>query len=167
MSESSEPMFDSDTERRLDQLLALGYLDKDVEFCGHTYGLRTLNGDEELLASITAKPYLESFGQMKAWAWANVGLALTHVDGDPNFCPPTEFNRQGFADARFKFVTKWFWPLGEYLFEEFKELEAERDSTIEALKGKSERSPQNSIAWRDSSTDQGDSANPEILDLVD
>lgn len=166
-SSQEEPLFDGVTQEKIDQLLSLGYIGTEVEFCGTTYGLRTLTGDEELLAGLISKPYLESFGAPKAWAWANLGIALTHVNGDPDFCPPTSPNRKDFAQARFNFVTKWFWPLGEYLFEQFKALERERDEVIEVVKGKSQRSPLISTDWRDSSTGPDDSETPpEILGLV-
>lgn len=165
---SADTLFAPEIQARVDQLLQLGYLDSSVEFLGETFGLRTLTGEEELLASIVAKPYLESFGQLKAWAWSNVALALTHHNGHEDFCPPVGHNLQEFAHQRFRYVTKkWYWPIGEFLFEEFKKLEAERDELVETIRGKSERSPLNSFGSRDFLNEQADSETPlEIMDLV-
>lgn len=167
-SSESEELFAPKTQSRIDQLLSLGYIDTEVEFAGETFGLRTLNGEEELIASLVAKPYLESFGQLKSWAWANVGLALTHHNGDADFCPPVGPDLQAFGHARFRWVTKkWYWPLGELLFAEFRALEDERDALIEEIKGKSQRRAQDSFGSRDSLNVPADSVMPpEIMGLV-
>lgn len=116
-------LFDPKVREAVEGLIWLGHLEDSFEFCGHNFVLRTLKADEELAAAAVVKEYTDTLGQAKAWAWANVALALVSVDGDDNFCPPTGPDKLAYARARFQYVTsRWYWPTGEYLFSRYQNL---------------------------------------------
>lgn len=150
--------FDERIKADVDGLIWLGYLEEEVQFCGHSFILRTLKGEDELNAGIVSKEYVETLGQARAWAWAKIALALTSVDNDLNFCPPIGPDKKEFARARFKYVTSnWYWPLGEYLFEQLVILEGRQINAIRALQNLSKRSLPNSTPSQGSLIEQGDS----------
>lgn len=149
-------------------LTLLGYLESTVDFCGHTFVLRTLYGDEELNAGLVSKEYAGTLMESKAFAWAHVGLALVSVDYDTDFCPAIGPDKKAFARARFTYCTsRWFWPLGAHLFREYQALIKRRDDAIEAMREKSAADRTISSPSPDSSTVAGDSETPEILGLLD
>jgi hypothetical protein len=119
----------------------LGHLEEVINFCGHTFILRTLKADEELEASLIAKEYMETLGQAKAWAWAHVALALESVDGEPDFCPAIGPDKKSWSRAKFNFITQnWYWPVGNYLFERYAELNRRSADAIQAVEDLSTRS---------------------------
>lgn len=125
--------FPEETRQAVDGLMWLGHLEKEVELGGHTFGLRTLKADEELIVGQLAKDYIDSMEQAKAWAWAHVALALTSVDGDLNFCPPIGPDKLANGRARFRYVTQWYWPVGEYLYGEYAQLLQRQADAMEAV----------------------------------
>lgn len=133
----SELLFDERIKDTVDGLIWLGHLEGSFEFCGHHFLMRTLKADEELAASLVAKEYAETIGQGKAWAWANVALALVAIDGDSEFCPPIGPDKLAYAKARFQYVTsRWYWPTGQYLFKAYEQLYERQRAAIEAIQGK-------------------------------
>jgi len=127
--------FKPEVRQSVEGLIWLGYLEDSFEFCGHQFKIRTLYGNEELLAAKVTKEYTETLGQAKAWGWANVALALTEVDHRDDFCPPIGPNPEEYAKARFNYVTgKWFWPLAEYIFERYAQLAIRQREAIDALR---------------------------------
>jgi hypothetical protein len=96
-----EDRFPDDVVEDVEGLLWLGYLEDTVEFCGHEFVIRTLRLEEEILAGLVTKEYVETLAQAKAWIAAQVGLALVSVDGDENFCPPAGPGSKDYARARF------------------------------------------------------------------
>lgn len=158
---SNDPFseFDPRVREDIDGLIWLGYLENEVTFCGHTFVLRTLKGDEELNAGLVSKDYVETIGQAKAWAWAKIALSLVSVDSDTNFCPRIGPDKKEFARARFNWVTsQWHWPVGEYLYTELVNLEARQIEAVRAIQNLSERSLPNFTPSQDSWTEQGDLA---------
>ena len=67
-------------------LVFLGQIEKTVEFCGHTFSLRTLYPSEKAAVSIVIQPWRGSISEGEVWANAQVGLSLTSVDDDNEFC---------------------------------------------------------------------------------
>lgn len=117
----------------------IGHIEDQLSWCGHTFGLRTLVGDEELYAGLAVKKYMGTPGQAKAWAWAQVALAITSVDGETDFCPRAGPDDEEYAKARFRYLTShWHWPTCEALYAAFVELQEEADAGIQVLRGKSE-----------------------------
>jgi hypothetical protein len=133
--------FPEEVREDVEGLAWLGYLEDSFDLFGHSFVVRTLKGDEELLAGLLTKDYESTMTQGKAFAWANVALSLVSVDGDEDFCPEIGPDRQANARARF--------------------------NAARAVRDLSTRSQQIFSPSPDSSTDPGDSENPEILDLLE
>lgn len=160
--------FSEEVREDVNGLLWLGHIEDEFEFAGHSFALRTLKADEELFAARLTRDYQDTLGQGKAWAWAHVCQALTAVDGDEEFCPTVGPDRYERARGRFNYCTsKWFWVLGNALFQRYLTLAQRQLAAVEALSDLSEGSLTKSQPLPDSSTEQGDSETPEILEHLD
>ncbi len=150
--------FPPEVQQDVEGLIWLGYLEDSFEFCGHRFGIRTLYGNEELLAALLCKDYTETLGQAKAWTWAHVALCLTSVDGNKDFCPPIGPDEAEYARGRFNYATKkWFWPLAEYIFTRYALLQRRQIESVGAMQDLSTRSLRPSSPLADFSKEQGDS----------
>lgn len=139
-------------------LMFLGELYDDFEFCGHTFVIRTLRGDEELLAALVCKEFIESLGQARAWIWALVGMCLVSVDGDENFCPQVSTNKRDYARARFQYVTrKWYWPVAAHLNAKYAALQERQNEAIQRVEDLYKGSLTTAMPSSSSLSDQGDS----------
>lgn len=169
MEESTvNPMDEFDPEVRVavDGLIHLGALSTDVDFCGHTFGIRTLRTAEELAASIVLEPYRGTIQEPRAWASAQVGLALTHIDGDDQFCPAAGPNLEDFARARLRYVTQnWFWPTIDTLFVEYTTLLERQVRAVRAWQDLSTGALPTSPPLADSSSRQGISVEEMLSEL--
>lgn len=132
-TETSEDQFPEAVNEAVQGLLWLGHLEDSFEWCGHSFVIRTLRAEEELLASRLTDEYKENIGQPKAWQWAHVALCLESVDGDVNFCPPISPDKMNNARARFNYVTQWYPPVGVYLFGRYANLAVKQAEAIEAI----------------------------------
>lgn len=151
-------------------LMYLGYLEDHFAFCGHDFSIRTLRGDEDLQVGVLAKEYADTTTHAKAQVWATIALAITHVDGDPDFCPPVGPDRNSFAKARFQYVTRsWYWPLAVFIFDRYTSLLERQATALRAIQDLSTGSLPTFTPFADSSTEKGSSegADPEILELLD
>ena len=115
--------FPEEVQDAIDGLLVLGHLEKEIEWCGHTFVIRTLKAGEELQASALSKEYLESFGQVLAYAMSNIALSLVSVDGDENFCNPLGPGDKAYARSRFNYVADWYGPQSNTFYDVLKSLE--------------------------------------------
>lgn len=172
MSEEQESAgldeFPPEVRDDVDGLLWLGYLDDDFEFCGHTFTICTMRGEDELLAALVSKDYVDSLGQHKAWTWANIAMCLFAVDGDEDFCPPIGPDKRQHARARFQYCTSnWYWPVAMAIYERYAALLERQNAAFEAIQSLSQRSPTISSALPDSFIEKADSEPPEILGLLD
>ena len=135
----------------------LGHLEKEINRWGHTWVIRTLKGSEELQASLLAKEYQDTFGQVKAWAWAQLAHAIVSVDGDENWCPPIGPDPMSNSRAKFRYMTEnWYWPIGDYLFGQYAILVQSQDDAMREVQNLSERSLPSSMPSVDFSTEAGD-----------
>jgi hypothetical protein len=165
VSENAFSAFPVETQKAVEGLIWLGHLEETFTFCGHRFTIRTLKGEEDLMAGLLAKDYADSLGQAKAWAWANVAMCVKAVDGKTDFCPPIGPDPEDHARAKFRYVTsQWYWPLGEYIFERFSALVHQQREAIQAVQDLSNRSLQPSMPSRDFLTGQGDSPEPMSTD---
>lgn len=141
MSQVEDP-FDGDIRADVDGLISLGALSNpNIEFCGHTFGLRTLRIDEDLASAIVIEPFRNTLKEPEAWAAAIVALALTHIDGEEDFCPQTGPDKVAYAQARYRYVTsKWFQPTLDFLFEEYNVLLEKQAQVTRAVQDLSSRS---------------------------
>lgn len=153
--------FPDQVREDVEGLAWLGYLEDAFDFCGHHFVLRTLKGEEELLASIVCKEFVETLGQARAWVWALIAMALVSVDGDENFCPPIGPNKRDYARARFQYVTgRWYWPLASYLNGRYAGLIERQTEAIRSFEDLSQGSLPTFTPFVGSSTDTGDSEVP-------
>lgn len=156
--------FPDRVQEDVEGLIWLGYLEDAFDFCGHHFVIRTLRGEEELLAAAVTKEYVETLGQSRAWVWAVVSLSLVSVDGDEAFCPPIGPDRSAYARARFAYVTQnWFWPVAAAIFQRYTTLQERQTRAVEAVEDLSQGNLPMFTPFADSSTDKGDS--PENLDM--
>lgn len=159
--------FPAEVRRDVEGMIWLGHLDHGCGLGGHTFVLRTLRGDEELLASLVAKEYMETIGQARALQWGQVALALVSVDGDEDFCPPIGPDKLEYARARFRFVTQWYYPVCQFLYGQYTALLQRQIDAIQAVSDLSDRGLTTFTPFADSSTDKGDSVPEEKEDIRD
>lgn len=169
MDQEQDDQFPDDVLEDVEGLMWLGYLEDSFEFAGHDFVLRTLRGEEELLAALVTREYVETLGQAKAWVWAQIALALIVVDGDEDFCPPAGPNTKDNARARFQYVTRrWYWPLAAYLYDHYSSLLERQAVALQALQDLSTRSRTSFMASPDSSTGKVDSPPADqVMDLIE
>lgn len=132
--------FPDEVREDVEGLTYLGYLTADLEFCGHNVTLRTLRAAEEIAAGVAVQPYRNTLKEPEAWAQAIVGLALTQVDGDEDFCPPVGPDLDAFARARYRYCGKWFWPTIDYFYQGYGKLLARQLEAVRAMQDFSTRS---------------------------
>ena len=145
-----------EVQEAVEGLLYLGELSTDVEWCGHTIGLRTLRVDEEIAAAKAMDSFRNTLREPEAWAAAQLGLAITHIDGDDTFCPPVGPDKMSFARARFQYVTsKWYWPTIDHLFFEYQQLGKRQLEAVRAVQDLSARSPLTFSPFADSLNEPG------------
>lgn len=136
MPETQTPFdaFPEAAREDIDGLIWLGYLEDRFSFCGHDFVVRTLRGDEELLAGLVMKDYIDTLGQPKAHVWSTIALALVAVDGADDFCPPATPNKPDYARARFQWVTaNWYWPTALAIFNKYSTLLERQQEALDAL----------------------------------
>lgn len=157
---------DQDTRASVEGLIYLGELVEDIEFCGHTFGLKTLRAYEEMAAASVVEKFRNTLKEPEAWAAAQVGLALTHIDGETDFCPSVGPDQSAFAKARFNYISqKWYWPTIQFLYNEYTRLQGKQLSAIRAVQDLSNRSLPTSSSFADSLKKQdtsGDETETEI-----
>lgn len=148
--------FGPEVSESIDGLLHLGEISSEIEFCGHTFGLRTLRADEEIASAKVVESYRETLKEAEAWAAAQVGMALTHLDGNPDFCPAIGPDKVSFARARFQYVTSnWYPPTINYLYGEYVKLLEKQIAAIRAAQDLSPRSQPTFLPSLDSLNDPG------------
>lgn len=132
--------FSEDIQEAVEGLTHLGSLTTEVEFAGHTFGLRTLTAAEEIAAAVVIKPFKDTLKEPEAWAAAQVALALTHVDGDEDFCPQAGPDQTAYARARLNYITSnWYWITIDALFREYTTLLQRQVEAIRAVQNLSQR----------------------------
>lgn len=152
--EDFEPQIQEDVEG----LMWLGHLEEEFTFAGHTFVIRTLKGDEELLASLVCKEFTETLGQARAWVWALISQSLVAIDGDENFCPPISNDKRTNAKARFQYCcSNWYWPVAAVINQHFSNLTTRQAEAIQRVEDLFRGNPLISMPFADSSTDSGDS----------
>lgn len=134
MEEVTNPLAEFPPEVRIavDGLIHLGELEEEVEFCGHTFSLRTLRAGEEIAASAVIQNLRGTIKEPDAWAAAQVASALTSIDGETDFCPQAGPDAVSNARGRYNYLVKnWYWPTIHFLFQFYGTL---LDKQIEAVR---------------------------------
>lgn len=165
--ESLDPLalFPEEIRRPVAGLMYLGQLTETVNFCGHSFGIRTLRPADKFAISIVLQPYRNTIFEVDVFQALHVGLALTEVDGDQNFCPPIGPNLEDLARARLNYLSGgkngeggWYPPTIEFLWSRYMLLEALATKGIQELDSLSRGGqPTNLPPWLDSLIAQGTS----------
>lgn len=158
-------LFPAEMQQAVTGLSYIGQLSEDIVFCGHTFSLKTLRPAEKLAAGVALQPYRNTVAEVDAFQALYVGLAVTSVDGDADFCPPIGPNMEDYARARLNFVLNgkdgqggWYSPTIEYLWREYTRLDATAAQAVKELHRLSQRGQhQNLQPWLGSLTEQGTS----------
>lgn len=158
--------FPMEIRQNVEGLMFLGELYDDFDFCGHHFKIRTLRGDEELLAGLVCKEFVETAGQARAWIWALVSMCIVAIDDDENFCPPLTANKRDYALARFQYCTrKWFWPTAVHINQKYAELQAKQEEAMKRVEDLSSGSLHTSMPFVDSSNVRDDSEEQPTEDI--
>lgn len=131
-----EGPFPPESAESITGLLHLGYIEKRVEYAGHTFVMRTLRSGEEISVNQVVKEWDDTVGFAKAYAIAVVAASIELVDGMPLF---GQLGPDMVAPIRQKFETvrQWFWPTIEFLYRSYEELLQEQIQAFETFKVKS------------------------------
>lgn len=160
--------FPDRVRENVEGLMYLGYLEDDFEFCGHHFVIRTIHGDEELLAGLLTKEFVQTMAAERAWVWALVSMCLAAVDGDTEFCPRITKSDRDYARQRFSYCTKkWYWPLAVHIHDKYAELLAEQKEAFEAMEDLSRENRITSTPSAEFSNDKGDSEEQPQEDIMD
>jgi hypothetical protein len=159
--------FPDEIQESINGLCWLGHMEHKTSFGGHTFVLRTLRADDDLVVASLTQEYIETLGQAKAWAMANVAIALQSVDGDNDFCIDLGPDKVTNGRKRMDFIGQWYWPIIGHLFSELMELNEKQSQALEALRDLSVRGRDMSMPSPDSLKDPGDSEIAAILDRIE
>lgn len=145
--ESTNPfaIFSEKVKEPVEGLTYLGHLEESVEFCGHTFVLKTLRPSEKAAVAMAVKDWRETLTEADTWGNALVGMSLVSVDGDDSFCPPAGPDPNSFARARLNYVTGpkgWHQPTLTFLLESMLSLEVKAAEAMSELQDLSSRSQQ-------------------------
>lgn len=157
-------LFPEEIREPVQGLTYLGQLTETVHFCGHTFGLRTLRPADKFAIGMVLQPYRNTIHEVDAYQAAHIGMALTAVDGDCDFCPAIGPDIEAFARARLNYITQgpqgnggWYPPTVEFLWGRYVLLEATAVKAIQALDRLTQGGQQNSSPWLGSLIGQGNS----------
>lgn len=148
--------FDPRVRLAVEGLIYLGSLTKEVEFCGHSFGLITIKPAWEFAGAKAIEDFRNTLKEPEAWISVQIGLALTHIDGEEDFCPQAGPDRVAHAKARMNYLTSnWYMPTIHYLFQEYTTLLEEQAEAIRAVQDLSKRGLLTSWPSADSLTEPG------------
>jgi hypothetical protein len=125
-------------------LLYLGALTGKFSYLGHSFVIRTLRSDEELLVAQLAQPWVNTVGQVRAHAIAMVALCTQLVDGRPLPVPIGEqqAGNTGWAEQRFLYCRRWYAMVIDEIFNRYLELEGRARKIVDDLgKGQAPADP--------------------------
>lgn len=160
--------FSDKVREDVEGLMYLGYLETDFEFCGHHFVIHTIHGDEELLAGLLTKEFMQTMAGEKAYVWATVAMCLQVIDGDSEWCPRITKSARDYARQRFQYVTgKWFWPVAVHIYDKYMELQDEQKVAFEAMEDLSQENRIMSMPSAEFSNDRADSEEQPPEDIRD
>jgi hypothetical protein len=149
-------------------LAFLGQLTDEFTFCGHRYTLKTLKPQEKISIGIVLQPTRNTLYEELAWQTAHVAVALTSIDGNTEFCPPSTKNLDDFVRGRIAFIadekTGWETPLVGYVWKRLQRLELLSAQAVARLDLFLQGPP--SSHWPDSLTEPGLSSEPTSSDTL-
>lgn len=155
-------LFPPNIQKAIEGLMYLGQITETINFCGHSFGLRTLKPQHKYAISQVVQPYRNTLSEVDIWRDCHVATALTHVDGKQNFCQPIGPDIEDFVRSRLNYVSNiehgWYPQTLEFLWVRYALLEATASAAVAELQRLSLRSqPPTSSPWLDSLTVPGPS----------
>jgi hypothetical protein len=159
-------LFSDKTQRAVEGLTYLGQLSDTIKFCGHTFEIRTLLPQHKFAISLALQPYRNTIHEVDVYEALHVGMSVTAVDGDSNYCPPIGPDLEGLCKARLSYVGEnWYPPTVSFLWNRYVLLETTAAKAIQELDRLSQGGqPQNLPPWLDSLIEQGRSQEPTNSD---
>lgn len=118
--------FSPEIHRPVEGMVYLGAYSKEINFVGHRFTMETIRPHMKYAIGLAMETYRNTLVEPQVWGSMHVGMALTSVDGNPNFCPPIGDNEVEFVKARLKWITDksgWWQPTIDYLFGEYLAME--------------------------------------------
>lgn len=116
-------------------LLYLGAIRGKFSYLGHSFVVRTLRNDEELLVAQIAQPWVETIGSARAHSIAMVAMCTELVDGRPLPIPIGEQQAGdiGWAEQRFLYCRRWYAMVTDHIFTRYLELEGKARELLKEL----------------------------------
>lgn len=118
------------------ELSQLGFLTNTVNFCGYTFGIKTLSHEEEVAAAKLVKLADDSVAQFAVTIGAAVAASLTHIDGMPWMPNVMDLEADVHVADRYRRLKKFSPPLIQFLFNELAALNQRRDKELGELQKK-------------------------------
>lgn len=118
--------FSPEIHRAVEGMTYLGYYSKEINFVGHRFTMETIRPHMKFAIGQAMEPYRNTLIEPAVWGSMHVAMALTSVDTNPNFCPPTGDDEVEFVRARLAWLTSktgWWQPTIDYLFGEYLAME--------------------------------------------
>jgi hypothetical protein len=164
-------LFPKKVRKAVEGLVYLGQLTDEVDFCGHTFGIRTLRPQHKYAIAQVLQPYRNTVAEVDIFQNLHVATALTHVDGKQDFCPAIGPSIEDHVRGRLNYVTNsekgWYGPTLEFLWGRYILLEATAANAIAELNSLSQGSQPTSLSpWLDSLTGPGTSAEQTNMDSL-
>lgn len=150
-------LFSPEVQNAVEGLTYLGQLSETLEFCGHTFGIRTLLPQDKFAISVVMQPYRNTIMEVDVYQAAHVGASLTAIDGDEDFCPPIGPGLESAIRGRLTWLAKNLYPpTVEYLWVNLQLLEVKASQAVAELDRLSKRSQPTTLPpWLGSLTEQG------------
>ena len=162
-------LFSENIQLPVEGLMYLGQYSESIEFCGHTFGLRTLLPQDRFAIAVAMQPYRNTIMEVDAFQAAHIAMALTEIDHDKDFCPPVGPGIDATARGRLNWVSKnLFPPVVDYLWVEYQRIEAQALLALQELDHLSKgNQPTTLPPWLDSLIGAGISADETPADTPD
>jgi hypothetical protein len=124
----------SEENFQFENLLTIGKLEKLVKIAGHSFHIRTINGDEEVQAGLIIKPFVGSDGYPRAYKIAILAACVEEIDGRPVYSPlgPQE-DRLMMMRKKFDIWKEYYPVIQDLVYREITKLEEELNPLVEKL----------------------------------
>lgn len=118
------------------ELSQLGYLTSKVEWCGHTFLIKTLNLEEEIATGKIVSQFEGSIAQYKATLTSVVAASIEIMNDQPFMPRMGDMSVDAHINAKYKRVASWYWPTIEFLASEHAKLADRAKAQMEDLQKK-------------------------------
>ena len=131
------PSFDPRHREAFKGLIYLGRLEREFDWMGHHFILKTLSVDELLIVGVVHQPYVGTLSEMRAYQAAIAAACVVSIDGEPPPLPIADDGsapREALLRERFNYVRKnWFTPTLDIIYHEYLLLETQVEKVLIAM----------------------------------